>query len=106
MLVEHRLDVVDGHLGLAIQVAYDPSVNVTATGAHHQALQRSQSHRRVKGTATGDRRCRRTVTQVQHNLIQFFPRPAQESRGLFADVAMRGPVKSVPPYLPLLRELP
>ena len=88
-----------------MQVAHDARIDVAAAGAHHQALQRSQSHRGIHGATAGDRRRGGTVTQMQHNLIQSLPRSAQEGRGLLADVAMRGPVKSVPPDMPLLRQL-
>ena len=84
------------------QVADDAGVDVAAARAHHQALQRSQAHRRVDRPAAGDRRGRGAVTQMQHNLIQTVRRPAQEGGGLLADVAVRRAVKSVPADLPPL----
>ena len=43
---------------------------------------------------------------MQHNLIQVLQRPAQERRGLFADVLVRRAVESVSADLPLVRQVP
>jgi hypothetical protein len=89
----------------APQVPDDARIDVTAAGAHHQALLRGQPHRGVDGPAFRDRRGRRAVTQMQHNLIQLRQRPAQEGGGLFADILVRRAVKSVPADAPFLGQL-
>ena len=56
-------------------------------------------------SAFRDRRGRRAVTQMQHNLVQFRQRPALEGGGLFADILVRRAVKSVPAGVPFFGQL-
>ena len=75
------------------------------TGAHHQPLHRRQPHRRVDRAAADDRRRRRPVAEVQHDLIQRLQRRLQEFGRLLADVLVRRAVEAVPTDVPLLRPL-
>ena len=73
----------------------DAGIDVAGAGAHHQALHRRQAHRGVHGTPADDRRRRRAVAQVQHDLAQRRPAAAEERRRLLADVLVRRAVKPV-----------
>ena len=65
---------------------FDKRVEVAGAGAHHQALHGCETHRGVDRPATEDRRGRRTVTEVQHDLAERRQRPVEIRRGLLADV--------------------
>ena len=71
LLVEQGVDVGDGHAEFVVQEGVQPGVDVAGSGAHHQALQRGQTHRGVDGPAAADRRRRAAVAQVQHDLVQL-----------------------------------
>src|SRR6202035_4408520 len=62
-VVEHRLDLVDTHLGRAPEVEHHAGVEITGAGAHHQALQRRETHCRVHRAPAGDRSRRRAVAR-------------------------------------------
>ena len=56
--VEHRLDLVDTHIGGAPQVADHPGIDIPGSSAHHQTLHRSHPHRGVDRSTASDRRRR------------------------------------------------
>ena len=100
------LDVLDAHLRRAPQVHDHAGVDVAGAGAHHQALHRRQAHRRVHRAPADDRRRRRAVAQMQHDLVQRCQRHVQKLRRLLADVLVGGAVKPVPADVPLRGEVP
>ena len=88
---------VDVEVAVAQQVQQQPGVEVAGTGAHDQALQRGEAHRRVDRSAAADRRRRGAVAQVQHDLVQLGDRTAEERGRLARDVLVADPVRAVPP---------
>src|SRR5215208_234867 len=105
-LVEHRFDVLDGHVCGAPQIRDHAGIDVTGPSAHHQALHRCQPHRRVYRSATDDRRRRRTVAKVQHDLAQFGERHVHKCGRLLADVLVRRAMEPVAANVPLRGDIP
>ena len=94
LAVTQIVDLVDAH-AVAVEVEDDARVNVTGTGTHHQTSQRGQPHRGIHRLATSDSRTRRTITQVQRNLVDFLCRLIQKVRHLLGNKLMRGAVEAV-----------
>ncbi|SLJ80361.1 Uncharacterised protein [Mycobacteroides abscessus subsp. abscessus] len=70
LAVEQLVDAVDVEAGRAGQVPEDAGIEVTAPGAHDQALQRGQAHRGVDRAATAHGRRRGAVAEVEDDLAQ------------------------------------
>ena len=72
LFVEQGVDLIGGQFGHPVQVHHDAGIDVAAAGScHDQPLQRGHPHRRVDRLPAADRRRRRPVTQVQHDLIEL-----------------------------------
>ena len=101
--VEELVDRIDIHVGAAPQVHDDTGVDISTARTHDETFERCQPHRGVDRDSAFDRRRRRTVAQMQDNLIQILA--AQELGGPQRDVLMRGAVEAVPADVVLLRDL-
>ncbi len=97
--VQQVVDLVRRHPCVAQQVEHHAGVDVTAAGAHHQALQRRQAHRRLDRGAEADGRRRGAVSQVQDDLLHLCRVATQHGRRQPGDVLVRGAVEAVPPDL-------
>jgi hypothetical protein len=104
-LVEQGVDLVDGHLALAVEVEDDAGVDVAGTRAHDQALQRGQAHGGVDGPAATDGGHRGTVAQVQGDLVDVVGVLAQDLRDQVGDVLVAGAVEAVAPDVVLVGDL-
>ena len=95
--VEQVVDVVDATCpALRCRWMRTRGVDVARPGAHDQALQRGQAHRRLDRDAAADRRRRRAVAQVQHDLVEVLGPAPEHSRDLAGHVLVRRPVEPVP----------
>ena len=64
LLVHHVIDFLVAVAALALQVAHGGRVDGTTTGAHHQAIERRETHRGVAAHAVLDSSERSTVAQM------------------------------------------
>ena len=65
-----------------------------------------QAHRRLDRDAAADRRRRRAVAQVQHDLVEVLEPAAEHARDLAGHVLVRRPVEAVPAHPVLAGDLP
>ena len=85
-----------GEAGLAGEVAVQAGVDVAGPGAHHQALQRGQPHRRLHRPVVGDRGGRAAVAEMEGDLPQRPARVRVDTAGDAGHVLVRGAVEAVP----------
>jgi hypothetical protein len=88
------------------QVQECAGVEIAAAGTHHETFQRRQTHRRLHRDPAADGRYRRTVTQVEHDLVQLCDVPTERDCHLLGDVLVRGAVEAVSPNLVLSSHFP
>ena len=82
----------------------DGRVDGATTRAHHKAVERSESHRRVNGDAVVDSRNRAAVAQVACDDLQIFDWLPHEGCAALRDIAMRRSMRAVFANLMLLAQ--
>ena len=101
LLIHHLIDVVcRGDLALTHKVGDDSGVDAAASGTHHNALERSETHRGVEALAVYDSREGCAVAKVAGDDLGVLL--AEKLNCSAADEAVRGAVEAVATDLVLL----
>src|SRR5437016_2843883 len=95
LAIQNMIQLLRRITPVAQQVNDDPWINRAATCAHHEALQRSEPHRRIDTSASLYRAQRRSIAEMAHQ--QAWRRLSEHVRDATRCVLVADAMKSVAP---------